>query len=438
VEIAQKNLSLTLEFSGKESLRYAIGLHHLGLYYSEIGRYGEAEPPLLESLQIKKKIIGVESRSYAVGLLDLASLYNGLGRLLDAEGKYIECLQILTQIGYEKSIEYTTALMSLACTYRDMGMLDQAMLLLVKSHNIEINTSIENSDNYVARLNLAGILYYENGVLDEAEKLFRKCLEVSENSRTMGKKAYAAAMSNLINLLAGSDRFEEATILLEKLMVIEKEYAGENPDNFATLYSNLARQYFKAGDFEPALEYAAEAADYWERCYRSTVRNASRESIVEMNKKSSHFYYLLLSLLIHEESYKRAPRAIKLVTRRQSGEIYAMRLRDGLIEHYATEEEKKELIRIEKDILFYSRSLFVSGPSADSIIANFEALNNARFLIETEVLNRAGETASKGDETENGFYLPEEFIVDYCWYLDFFGEFTGDCAVVYKPGQEED
>ena len=438
VEIAQKNLSLTLDFSGKETLRYAIGLHHLGLYYSEIGRYGEAESLLLESLQIKKKTIGVGSRSYAVGLIDIAALYNRLGRFSDAEDKYIECLELLERIGYESTIEFTTTLMSLASTYKDMGMLDKAIFLLVQSHNIEINLSIDHSENYADRLNLAGILYYESGVLDEAEKLFRRCLEECENSQTKGKKTYAAAMSNLANLLAESNRFKEAMELFQKCLEIEKVYEGENPHNLATLYSNFARQFFEAEDFESALQHATEAANYWEKCYRSVVRTASRESIVEMNKKSSHFYYLLLSLLIYKENYKHAPRALKLVIRRQSGEIYAMRMRDELIEHFATEEEKEELIRIEKNVLHNSRSPFESDYSASSLNADIEVLNNDRFLIETEVLSRASKAASQGKETENGFYLPEEFIVDYCWYLDFFSEFTGYCAVVYKPGHEED
>ena len=58
--------------------------------YKDQGRYGEAEPILLETLEIRKRVLGEEHPSTLGSMNNLANLYRRQGRYDEAEALYLE------------------------------------------------------------------------------------------------------------------------------------------------------------------------------------------------------------------------------------------------------------------------------------------------------------------------------------------------------------
>ncbi|MFM7795002.1 MAG: tetratricopeptide repeat protein, partial [Microcystis panniformis] len=58
----------------------------------------EAEPLLLEALDLKKQLLGDNHPSVALSLNNLAGLYNSQGRYTEAEPLHLEAINIATQV----------------------------------------------------------------------------------------------------------------------------------------------------------------------------------------------------------------------------------------------------------------------------------------------------------------------------------------------------
>ena len=97
--LIEPHLKKTISFLDRnQDARLAYSLNQLAtLYYSQ-GRYSEAEPLYLRSLQIKEQQLGADHPSTATSLNNLAGLYYSQGRYSEAEPLYSQALQILEKI----------------------------------------------------------------------------------------------------------------------------------------------------------------------------------------------------------------------------------------------------------------------------------------------------------------------------------------------------
>ncbi|MFO0140966.1 MAG: tetratricopeptide repeat protein [Aphanizomenon sp.] len=86
----------------KEDIEFALSLNNLARLYYFQGRYNDAEPLFLQSLDILKLQLGNDHPDVAQSLNNLAQLYYSQGRYNDAELLYLQSLDILKrQLGYD-------------------------------------------------------------------------------------------------------------------------------------------------------------------------------------------------------------------------------------------------------------------------------------------------------------------------------------------------
>ena len=86
----------------KEDIEFALSLNNLARLYYFQGRYNDAEPLFLQSLDIYKRQLGNDHPDVAQSLNNLAQLYYSQGRYNDAELLYLQSLDILKrQLGYD-------------------------------------------------------------------------------------------------------------------------------------------------------------------------------------------------------------------------------------------------------------------------------------------------------------------------------------------------
>jgi tetratricopeptide (TPR) repeat protein len=79
---------------GEEHPSVATSLHNLAYLYKSQGRYEEAEPLYIQSLDMDKKLLGEEHPSVATSLHNLAALYKSQGRYEEAEPLYVQSLDM--------------------------------------------------------------------------------------------------------------------------------------------------------------------------------------------------------------------------------------------------------------------------------------------------------------------------------------------------------
>jgi tetratricopeptide (TPR) repeat protein len=187
VEAQQSLRDLSLQFEGMlgqlnlpESPRLAIALGRIAALYKAQGRYSEAEPLYLRSLEIKEKSLGADHPSVAVTLNNLAELYRNQGLYEKAEPLYLRSLEIKEKsLGADHS-DVAVTLNNLAGLYRNQWLYEKAEPLYLRSLEIkEKSLGADHPDVAVTLNNLAG-LYESQGLYEKAEPLYLRSLQIAE------------------------------------------------------------------------------------------------------------------------------------------------------------------------------------------------------------------------------------------------------------------
>ena len=122
----------------------ATSLSYLGLLYELQGRYAEAEPLLLQALDISQRQLGDDHPDVAQNLNNLALLYQSQGRYAEAEPLHIQALDIWQRQLGDDHPNVATSLNNLAGLYQSQGRYAEAEPLLLRSLEIKQKTLPQN------------------------------------------------------------------------------------------------------------------------------------------------------------------------------------------------------------------------------------------------------------------------------------------------------
>ena len=84
-------------FEGDNYPNVTENLNNLAKLYHSQGRYEEAEPLLIQALELSQRLLGENHPSVAISLNNLAELYSSQGRYEEAEPLYLQALAIAEQ-----------------------------------------------------------------------------------------------------------------------------------------------------------------------------------------------------------------------------------------------------------------------------------------------------------------------------------------------------
>ena len=121
--LAQKylNQAIVLQTQFQQQDALANSLNNLAVLYEYQGRYNDAEPLYLQSLDIRKRQLGNDHPDVATILNNLALLYESQGRYNDAEPLYLQSLDIRKrQLGNDHP-DVASSLNNLAVLYESQG-----------------------------------------------------------------------------------------------------------------------------------------------------------------------------------------------------------------------------------------------------------------------------------------------------------------------------
>ena len=233
--------------------------NQVGSYLLREGRYGEAEPLLVEALIIRKQLLGSEHPEVATTLNNLALLYQTQGRYEEAESLFVEALVIRKQLLGSEHPEVATTLNNLALLYQMQGRYEEAEPLLVEALVMRKQLLGSEHPEVSMTLNNLALLYQSQGRYKDAEPLFVEALAMRKQLLGSEHPEVATTLNNLASLYQSQERYEEAEPLYRQaISMVETLFGRDHPSMVQSLY-DLAQLYRILNGFEEAETLLREA-----------------------------------------------------------------------------------------------------------------------------------------------------------------------------------
>ena len=236
IEYFQKAIDLQQEL-GKQ-LELADSLNNLGSLYDFQGRYEEAEPLLLQALEMRKRILGENHADVATSLNNLAGLYKSQGRYEQAEPFLVQALEMRKRIFRENHPHVATSLNNLAYLYYFQGRYEEVEPLLVQALEIFKRIFGENHLHVASSLNNLALLYKSQGRYEQSEPFLVQALEMTKRVLGVNHPDVAQSLNNLAGLYCNQGRYQPAEPLYLEALSILVALLGERHPNTQTVWQN--------------------------------------------------------------------------------------------------------------------------------------------------------------------------------------------------------
>jgi eukaryotic-like serine/threonine-protein kinase len=224
----------------------------IGMTYTDLGQYPEAEKQLERAVDLRRRVLGPEHRNTLGSMHNLALVYQHAGKYAKAENLDNQILEIQRQTLGPEHPDTVASMDSLGLDYDILGKYAQAEIL--HSHALEIRRRVwgPENPNTVSSMDLLGMDYEAEGKYPQAEALFSQTLEISrrlfgpENPKTL------ALIDNLASVYQDERKDVEAERVLTQTVEIRRRVLGpEHPDTLECM-NTLALVYSDEGKFAQA------------------------------------------------------------------------------------------------------------------------------------------------------------------------------------------
>jgi non-specific serine/threonine protein kinase/serine/threonine-protein kinase len=227
----------------------------------DMGKLAEAEPIVLEQVELAKKRYGINDPRMFSMLAQNATLRYRQGRLADAEPLASAALAGFRRTSGDESIETVRTLNVMALIYRGEGKLDLAESMLRQANDLSRRVFGDDHPDTLVMMSTFGAVLQAQGKLDEALAVKRDALEKSR--RVFGEEHphTITFIQNYADLLAFLGKKEQAAELFAE--ALEKSQRILGPDDHATLavVNNYARLLDGEGKFDQAEPLYRQAVD---------------------------------------------------------------------------------------------------------------------------------------------------------------------------------
>ena len=264
-EYLKQAIVLQTKFQKLEAL--ATSLNNLAFLYDNQGKYSEAEPLLLDALEMRKQLFTGDHPDVATSLNNLAFLYNNQGRYSEAEPLYLDALEMRRRLFTGDHPDVATSLNNLAYFYYKQGKHSEAEPLYLDALEMRKRLFTGDHPDVASSLNNLALLYNSQGRYSEAELLYLDALEMRKRLFTGDHPDVASSLNNLASLYNSQGRYSEAEPLyLDALEMRRRLFTGDHPD-VATSLNNLAYFYYKQGKHSEAEPLYLDALEMTKRLF---------------------------------------------------------------------------------------------------------------------------------------------------------------------------
>jgi tetratricopeptide (TPR) repeat protein len=263
IEYFSKAADLQKELGLEEDL--ASTLSNLAYLYSSQGRYDQAEPLLVQALELRKRLLQEDHPNVATSLNNLALLYKSQGRYAEAEPLLVQALELRKRLLGEDHPDVATSLNNLAALYDSQGRYDQAEPLYLQALELWKRLLGEDHPDVATSINNLAALYDSQGRYAEAEPLYLQALELRKRLLGEDHPNVATSLNNLAALYKSQGRYDQAELLYLQALEVRKRLLQEDHPDVATSLNNLALLYKSQGRYDQAEPLYLQALEILER-----------------------------------------------------------------------------------------------------------------------------------------------------------------------------
>jgi serine/threonine protein kinase/Tfp pilus assembly protein PilF len=226
----------------------ARSLNELGVLLRDSGDARAAEPVLVESLAMRRRILGREHEDVAVTVVELARVYEDEGSAEKAEPLYRESLAIRRKVLGERDHETGVSLNDLAFVLRRRGDLDGADFLFRQALSIFRETRGEIHPDVATALSNIAKVATDCGDYAQAEALFRDALVIDRKVLGTEHPGYGNTLINFARPLLEDGKYEEAASAAQEGLRLTRASWGNDHPRIAVGEIYLAGVYLAQSD----------------------------------------------------------------------------------------------------------------------------------------------------------------------------------------------
>ena len=382
----------TLEAQNPDSIEVAKDLDLLAHYYFHRGRFSDAEPPLLQSLAIKEKMLPVDDIAVQETVLNLADDYAWQGRLPEAERLFDRLLLSANEADTSNPYLAAQAHNGLGWIYVDEGRQQEAETTLKNGLEIRYRVFQGPHDILVTwMLRTLGNLYCQEGRFKEASALATEAVKTASSEPQSLR--YAFAVNMLADAYYGEGRYADAEPLYSDSAAMFLGEIGDTHVYYEQTLGSLGLTFAKEGKVQSARDSFRKAYAVNINAWHAATQSGS-ESLRFLRNQSDRYVRGYLELLAaiarHPEMDPRGapPQPEAFVVAEQS--------RRGITDLALV----KAAVR-----------LAVADPAAGEAAAEVQRLNEKRAGIAMQLSTQMG--ASKSDQQDVVKILSESQQLDH-------------------------
>jgi tetratricopeptide (TPR) repeat protein len=292
----------------ESSAEYGYALNSLGNALNRSGKSKEAEPILLQALEIRKKALGPEHPDVATSLNNLGILYENMGDYPKAAPYKLLALEIRRKALGPEHPDVAASLNNLGVLYDNMGDYAKAEPYYLQALEIRKKALGPEHPNVAQSHNNLGILYDVLGDYVKAEPYYLQALEIYKKALGPDHPDVAQSLNNLGVLYNNMGNYAKAEPYHQQALEISKKALGPEHMDVANSLNNLGLLYVNMSDYAKAETYFQQALEIWKKVLGPEHPDvaASLNNLGVLNKNMGDYAkaepYYLLSLEIRKKA----------------------------------------------------------------------------------------------------------------------------------------
>ncbi|MBV6628246.1 MAG: CHAT domain-containing protein [Rivularia sp. (in: Bacteria)] len=307
ISITKKTIKLTREKIG-EHPALADSLNNLAELYRIQANYADAQPLLIESIEMRKRLLGENHPDVAQSLNNLAAFYVIQGNYSEAEDYFFQALHLWKIHLGEEHEEIATILNNIAEVYREQGRYAESEKMHIKALNMRKSLFGEKHDDIAQSLDNLAVIYENQARYQDAETMHLEALAMRK--KFFGEEHWnvAASLNNLAALYDSQGRFTEAEDYYTQAFELCKKCLGNDEHPYvAIILNNLGGISENLGRYADAEKIHLQALEI-----RKAIFGKEHLEVAQSLNNLGNVYLLQGLYLKAEEVYQQAYEIRKL------------------------------------------------------------------------------------------------------------------------------
>jgi serine/threonine protein kinase/tetratricopeptide (TPR) repeat protein len=236
-------------------------MSQLGMIYTSTGKNAEAEVLMSKVLLEQRRLFGDNDIRTVDAMNNLAIAASGLGRHTEAERIYLRMLAIERRANGEEHAETLAVMNNLAVEYINEGRYAQAEEICKQTLDLKRRVLGEEHPSTLRTSNQLGIVYRNEGKYAEAESVLSSTLEARRRVMGMDHPDTLSNLSSLALVYQAEAKYAQAEPLIVQVIESRRRSLGEQHPLVIASMNNLADLNHRAGKLKDAETRFAEVLE---------------------------------------------------------------------------------------------------------------------------------------------------------------------------------